>query len=88
MGVEYDKIFIDFDVNPLYNMSFANIFSHSTGCLLVLLIVSFAVQKLSIFFKIFSYVFILFLRETDIQSASGGGAQREGDTESEAGSRL
>ena len=30
----------------------------------------------------------LFLRETDRQSISRGGAEREGDTESEAGSRL
>ena len=29
-----------------------------------------------------------FERETDRQSTSGGGAEREGDTESEAGSRL
>uniref|UniRef100_A0ABI7YE48 Uncharacterized protein n=1 Tax=Felis catus TaxID=9685 RepID=A0ABI7YE48_FELCA len=34
------------DTNPLSGMSFANIFSHSVACLLVLLIVSFAVQKL------------------------------------------
>uniref|UniRef100_A0ABI7W3S9 Secreted protein n=1 Tax=Felis catus TaxID=9685 RepID=A0ABI7W3S9_FELCA len=32
-------------------MSFANIFSHSVGCLLVLLVVSFAVQKLFIFIR-------------------------------------
>ena len=30
----------------------------------------------------------LFLRERERQSSSGGGAEREGDTESEAGSRL
>ena len=29
-----------------------------------------------------------FLRERERQSMSGGGAEREGDTESEAGSRL
>ena len=34
------------DTDPLSDMSFANIFSHSAGCLLVLLIVSFVVQKL------------------------------------------
>jgi len=32
------------DTNPLSNMTFANIFSHSAGCFLVLLIVSFAVH--------------------------------------------
>ena len=45
LGVEFDKSVIDLDTNPLSAMSFANIFSHSVGCLLVLLIVSFAVQK-------------------------------------------
>ena len=34
------------DTSPLSDMSFANIFSHSVGCLLVLLIVSFTVQKI------------------------------------------
>jgi len=36
------------ETNPLSDMSFANTFSHSVSCLLVLLIVSFAVQKLYI----------------------------------------
>ena len=36
--------------NPLPDMSFANIFSHSVGCLLVLPIVSFAVQKEAFYF--------------------------------------
>ena len=35
-----------FDINPLSDTLFANIFSHSIGCLFTLLIVSFAVQKL------------------------------------------
>ena len=34
------------EINPLSDVSFAIIFSHSEGCLLTLLIVSFAVQKL------------------------------------------
>ena len=33
------------EINPLSVVSFAIIFSHSEGCLLTLLIVSFAVQK-------------------------------------------
>ena len=37
-----------FDTKPLSDMSFANIFSHSVGCLLASLIISFAVQKLFI----------------------------------------
>ena len=34
------------DINPLLVTSFANIFSYSIGCLFVLLMVSFSVQKL------------------------------------------
>ena len=34
------------DINPLSVISFASIFSHSVGCLFILLMVSFAVQKL------------------------------------------
>ena len=34
------------EINPLLVPSFANIFSHSEGCLFVLFMVSFAVQKL------------------------------------------
>ena len=34
------------EINPLSVASFANIFPHSEGCLLVLFMVSFAVQKL------------------------------------------
>ena len=41
--------------------SFANIFSHSEGCLFVLFIVSFAMQKLLSFLRshLFIFVFIL-----------------------------
>uniref|UniRef100_A0ABI7WA06 Uncharacterized protein n=1 Tax=Felis catus TaxID=9685 RepID=A0ABI7WA06_FELCA len=39
------------DTSPLSDMSFANIFSHSVGCRLVLLVVSFAAQKLFIFMR-------------------------------------
>ena len=34
------------EINPLSVDSFGNIFSHSEGCLFILLVVSFAVQKL------------------------------------------
>ena len=33
------------EINPLLAASFANIFSHSVGCLCILFMVSFAVQK-------------------------------------------
>ena len=49
-------------INPLSVASFANIFSHSEGCLFVLFMVSFAVQKLSSLMRshllIFVFVFI------------------------------
>ena len=34
------------EINPLSVASFANIFSHSEGCVFILFMVSFAVQKL------------------------------------------
>ena len=34
------------EINPLSVASFANIFSHYEGCLLIFLVVSFTVQKL------------------------------------------
>ena len=48
------------EINPLSVFSFANIFSHSEGCLFTLLIVSFAMQKpLSLIrFHLFTFVFI------------------------------
>ena len=39
------------EINPLSVASFANIFSHSKGCLFVLFLVSFAVQKLLSFIR-------------------------------------
>ena len=48
------------EINLLSVVSFANIFSHSEGCLIVLFLVSFAVQKLLslIRFHLFIFVFI------------------------------
>ena len=50
------------DINPLLVISFANIFSHSVGCLFILLMVSFAVQKLLSLIRshLFIFVFISF----------------------------
>ena len=50
------------EVNPLSIASFAIIFSHSEGCLFILFMVSFAVQKLFSVIKphLFIFVFILF----------------------------
>ena len=48
------------EINPLSVVSFAIIFSHSEGCLFTLLIVYFAVQKLSHLIRshLFTFVFI------------------------------
>ena len=48
------------EINPLLVASFANIFSHSEGCLFVLFMVSFAVQKLLSLVRphLFIFVFI------------------------------
>ena len=48
------------EINPLSVVSFAIIFSHSEGCLFTLLIVSFALQKLSSLIRshLFTFVFI------------------------------
>ena len=57
------------EIRPLWVASFANIFSHSIGSPLILLMVSFAVQKLVSLIK--SHVFIVFLFlwpwETDLR---------------------
>ena len=52
------------DINPLLIISFRNIFSHSVGCLFVLLMVSFAVQKLLSLIRshLFIFAFISFGR--------------------------
>ena len=58
------------EINPLSVVSFANIFSHSEGCLFVLFMVSFVVQKLLHFIRshLFIYVFI--------SISLGGGSKR------------
>ena len=43
--VELYEFFI-LNIDPLLDISFANVFPHSVGCLFVLLIVSFALQTL------------------------------------------
>ena len=48
---------------------------------------TFKIYCLSSFFETFFNVY-LFLRERERQKMSGGGAEREGDTESQVGSRL
>ena len=43
---------------PLSVYSFANIFSHSEGCLFILFMVSFAVQKLLSFTRLHLFIFV------------------------------
>ena len=46
------------EINPLSVDLFANIFSHSESCLFVLLMVSFAVQKLLSLIRSHSFIFV------------------------------
>ena len=48
------------EINPLSLASFANIFYHSEGCLFVLFMVSFAVQKPLSFLRSHLFIFVLF----------------------------
>ena len=57
-------------INPLSVASFANIFSHSEGCLLVLFMVFFAVQKLLSFIRSHLFIFVF------ISISLGGGYKR------------
>ena len=45
-------------INALSVASFANIFSHSEGCLLILFMVSFAVQKIIHLIRSHLFIFI------------------------------
>ena len=56
--IELHELFVYFGDNPLSVVSFANIFSHSEGCLFILFMVSFAVQKLLRLIKSHLFIFI------------------------------
>ena len=58
------------EINPLSVVSFANIFSHSEGYLLVLFIVSFAVQRLLSLVKSHLFIFVF------ISITLGGGSKK------------
>ena len=57
------------EINPLSNVSFAIIFSHSEVCLFTLLTVSFAVQKLSSLIRSHLFIFVF------ISITLGGGSK-------------
>ena len=46
------------EINPLSVASFANIFSHSEGCLFILFMVSFAVKKLLNLIRSHLFIFV------------------------------
>ena len=58
------------EINPLSVDSFANIFSHSVGCLFILFRVSFAVQKLLSLIKSHLFIFVF------IVITLGGGSEK------------
>ena len=58
------------EINPLSAASFANIFSHSEGCLLILFMVSVAVQKLLSFIRSHLFIFVF------ISISLGDGSKR------------
>ena len=68
--IELHELLVNLEINPLSVASLANIFSHSEGCLFVLFMVSFAVQKLLSLIR--SHVCILVF----IYISLGGGSKR------------
>ena len=58
------------EINPLSVTSFANIFSHSVGCLFILFMVSFAVQKLLSLIRSHLFIFVF------IFITLGGGSKK------------
>ena len=55
--IELHELLLYFEINPLSVALFANIFSHSEGCLFILFMVSFAVQKLLSFIRSHLFLF-------------------------------
>ena len=58
------------EINPLLVASFENIFSHSEGCLFILFMVSFAVQKLLSLIRSHLFIFVF------IFITLGGGSKK------------
>ena len=59
-GIELQELLVYFEINSLSVASFAIIFSHSEGCLVPLLIVSFIVQKFLVQLGPICLFFLLF----------------------------
>ena len=60
LDVELYEFLYIFHINPLSDTLFANIYTHSVDCLFVLLIVSFAVQKLLSLMRSHFLIFVFF----------------------------
>ena len=58
-------------INPSSVASFANIFFHTEGCLFVLFVISFAVQKLLSFIRSNLFIFVF------ISLSLGGGSKKD-----------
>ena len=54
------------EINPLFVTLFANIFSHSVGCLFIWFVVSFAVQKLLSLIRSHLFIFVFIFIQKDI----------------------
>ena len=70
LGIELHELLVYFGINTLSFASFANISSHSEGCLFILFIVSFAVQKLLSFIRSYLFIFVF------ISITLGGGSKK------------
>ena len=68
--IELHELLYVLEINPLSVASFANTFSHSEGCLFILFMVSFALQKLLSFVRSHLFIFVF------ISISLGGGSKR------------
>ena len=68
--IELHELLVYLEINPLSVDLFANVFSHSKSWLLVLFMVSFAVQKLLSFIRFYLFIFVF------ISITLGGGSKR------------
>ena len=66
LGVELYKVFINLHINPLSDVSLMNMFSNSEGCFLILLMISFSIQKLFSLMCPICLFFTLFILHKDI----------------------
>ena len=58
------------DINPLSDILFTDNFSHSVGCLFILLLVSFPVQKLfSLLSNLFTFASVVFTFGVKLKTA-------------------